>query len=244
MIAQAWRVLLVAAGVTGLILAWGPPSDMLAPLVFFTDQSNIAVAAYFTFALSWPLAAVLPGIAGRPAGRLLRAAREAGWLRGAVTLYIIITGLVYHFVLATNQDPLSLLASTVPQPASTGTFLLHYIVPSMALIDFLLAERRGGYRWRYAAYWLCYPLAYLAFALIRGAFFTVGSYPYPFIDVTEHGYGTVMLNVVEYAVAFYLLGAGVIALARLVRRRQAALVTAVVPGTDDRRIADGGLSTP
>jgi len=27
-----------------------------------------------------------------------------------------------------------------------------------------------------------------AFVLIRGAYFTVGSYPYPFLDVTKHDY--------------------------------------------------------
>lgn len=226
----AWRILLVAAGVTGLVLGWGPPGDMLAPLVFFTDQSNIAVAAYFAFTVAWTAAVTArPGIAAGPAGRRLGAAREAVWLRGAVTLYIIITGLVYHFVLATDKDPLSLLAATAAQPASTGTFLLHYVVPVMALLDFLLAERRGGYRWRYAASWLCYPLAYLAFALVRGAFFTVGAYPYPFLNVTEHGYGTVTVNVAEYAVFFYLLGAAVVALGRLAGASRAAALPAAAP---------------
>ena len=196
---QVWRVLIVAAGVTGLVLGWGPPGDMLAPLVFFTDQSNILVAAYFAVAVLWPR-------------------WHAAWLRGAVMLYIAITGLVYHFVLATDKDPVSLLTSPANQAADTGTFLLHYAVPLMVLIDFLLAERRGTYPWRYAAYWLCYPLGYLAFALIRGAYFTVGSYPYPFLDVTKHGYRGVTLNVVEYAVLFYLLGVAVVALARVVRR--------------------------
>lgn len=218
-VAQVWRVMIVAAGVTGLVLGWGPPSDMLAPLVFFTDQSNILVAAYFTFAVLWPAAVALRlGVAGGAAGDRLGAAREAEWLRGAVTLYIVITGLVYHFVLATDTDPLSLLAGSMRQPASTGTFLLHYAVPLMVLADFLLAERRGVYRWRYAAFWLCYPLGYLAFALIRGAYFTVGSYPYPFLDVTKHGYRGVGLNVVEYSVAFFLLGLVVVALAHVVRR--------------------------
>jgi hypothetical protein len=229
---QVWRALLVAAGVTGLVLGWGPRNDMLAPLVFFTDQSNIAVAAYFTFALLWAAAAALrPGIARGPAGRRPGPAREAGWLRGAVTLYIIITGLVYHVVLATDKNPLSLLTGRVDQPAGIATFLLHYTVPVMALTDFLLACRGGAYRWRYAAYWLCYPLAYLAFVLIRGAFFTVGSYPYPFVDVTAHGYAEVARNAVEYTVLFYLLGTGVIALARLVRRHRATAVTASAAGT-------------
>lgn len=225
--AHVWRGLLVAAGVTGLVLGWGPRSDMLAPLVFFTDQSNIVVAAYFTFALLWPAAVALrPGIAGGTAGRRLGSAREATWLRGAVTFYIIITGLVYHFVLATDENPLSLLTGQVDQPAGIATFLLHYTVPLMVLIDFLLAERRGAYKWRYAAYWLCYPLAYLAFALIRGAFFTVGSYPYPFVNVTEHGYAGVTRNAVEYTVFFYLLGTGIVALARLVYRHRATAVAA------------------
>jgi hypothetical protein len=196
---QAWRVLIVAAGVTGLVLGWGPPSDMTAPLVFFTDQSNIVVAAYFTVAVLVPM-------------------YHAAWLRGAVMLYIVITGLVYHFVLATDKDPLSLLTSPVNQAANTGTFLLHYAVPLMVLLDFLVIERRGDYPWRYAGYWLCYPLGYLAFALIRGAFFTVGSYPYPFLDVTKHGYLGVTLNVVEYAIVFYLLGLAVVGLGRRVRR--------------------------
>jgi hypothetical protein len=217
--ARTWRGLIVAAGVTGLVLGWGPPSDMLAPLVFFTDQSNILVAAYFTFVLLYP------------AGLRLAAIRESAALRGAITLYIVITGLVFHFVLATDKDPLHLLISPVNRTENIGTFLLHYTVPVMAVIDFLVVERRGRYQWRYAAIWLCYPLAYLGYALIRGAFFTVGSYPYPFLDVTEHGYGGVLVNVVEYAVFFYLLGLAVTGLGRWTRARGATGVASA--GADE-----------
>lgn len=45
-VAWLWRFLVLAAGVTGLSLGWVSNAGPLGPLVFFTDQSNIAVAAY------------------------------------------------------------------------------------------------------------------------------------------------------------------------------------------------------
>jgi hypothetical protein len=216
-VVKVWRVLIVAAGVTGLILGWGPASDPTAPLVFFTIQSNIMIAGYLTFVLFCPA-----NVGGR-----LAAARRSTVARGAVTLYIAITGLVYHFVLAGGANPLHLLTGPGNHAQNLGTFLLHYTVPPLAVADFLIVDRSGTYRWKHALIWLCYPFGYLAYALIRGAFFTVGSYPYPFINVTEHGYAVVVLNVVIYSALFYLLGILLVGVGRLVRSRaRAAEVTA------------------
>jgi len=48
--------------------------------------------------------------------------------------------------------------------------------------------------------WLLYPLAYLVYTLIRGA--QVDWYPYPFLDVSRHGYGGVLLNCAVMLVGF------------------------------------------
>lgn len=48
-----------------------------------------------------------------------------------------------------------------------------------------------------------YPGCYFVYALIRGHL--LGTYPYPFIDVTALGYGAVLLNALGLLVAFVLL---------------------------------------
>jgi hypothetical protein len=85
---------------------------------------------------------------------------------------------------------------------------------------FFTDQSRQDHRWVHAAVWLLYPLAYLAYALIRGAFFTRGQYPYPFLDVTKHGYLGVTINVVIYGALFYLLGLGLVLLGRLSARHK------------------------
>ena len=69
--------------------------------------------------------------------------------------------------------------------------------------------------WWYAAVWLGYPLAYLAFALVRGAI--VHKYPYPFIDAGELGYLGVTISALGFTVAFFVLGLLLIGLGRLAR---------------------------
>jgi len=60
-----WRFLVLAVGVTGLSLGWVSNAGPLGPLVFFTDQSNIAVAAYMAFLLHY----VIPPTVLRPGRR-------------------------------------------------------------------------------------------------------------------------------------------------------------------------------
>ena len=57
-----------------------------------------------------------------------------------------------------------------------------------------------------------YPLAWLAFTLVRGA--VIDWYPYPFVDVVAHGYARVAINCLVVAVLFVGLGFGALALDR------------------------------
>ena len=54
---------------------------------------------------------------------------------------------------------------------------------------------------------MVYPLAYLMFMMSRGS--ATGFYPYPFVDVTWHGYAAVARNlaflVLGFAAEFYVL---------------------------------------
>ncbi|GAA3113071.1 Pr6Pr family membrane protein [Planomonospora alba] len=195
-----YRTLLVVAGVAGLVCTWLAGDE---PLIYFTVQSNIMLTAYHVWQLS-----------GRAA--------PSAFLKGAVTLFISITGLVYHFILAHGASPLALLPDGRGDDVSQlGSLLLHYVTPAMAFADWLLFDRALRPGWAEPLLWLAYPLAYLVFALVRGALLAPDAerrYPYPFLDVDRLGYDGVALQAVVLTAAFAALGYAVVALHRLVSR--------------------------
>ena len=199
------RLIAVVAVLAGVVLTAAGPATITGLLPFFTIQSNVA---YGVFA-AW---AAFHGRATPPA------------LKGAVTLYVAITGLVYHLVLTNPASGFAVDPVQRDLPEAIGNQLLHTVVPLLAFLDWLLFDERGRFRWRYALYWLAFPLGYLAFALVRGLI--VDKYPYPFINVNELGYAGVSVSSVGFAVAFWILGLLFVAIDhggdRLLRRRRAA----------------------
>ncbi|MGC4897213.1 Pr6Pr family membrane protein [Micromonospora sp. DT31] len=185
----------------GIVLTALGSATLAGLLPYFTIQSNLAVG----------------GLAGYATWCALRRRPEPpSALTGAVTLYITITGTVYHLVLANAASPFA-----VPQPQRDpgewwGNQLLHTVVPLLAIADWALSHRPGRLRPRYAAWWLAFPVAYLAFALVRGLI--VDRYPYPFLDAGQLGYPGVGVNALGFAAAFWLLGLLFVAVDRLLAR--------------------------
>jgi hypothetical protein len=160
---------------------------------FFTIQSNILAVAILALA----------ALVRRPERS---AAFDA--LRTAVTLYMTITGVVFAVLLAGLQESLDTHIAWV-------NFVVHTLQPIVLVVDWLIDPPRHRLPWSVAAAWLAFPAAWFAYTLVRGA--QVGWYPYPFVDVGEHGYGRVLVNAVVLAVAF----AAVAAVFQLVARRRA-----------------------
>jgi hypothetical protein len=78
-------------------------------------------------------------------------------------------------------------------------------MPAALVVDLFLDRPRHRLpRWTVLA-WLAYPLAWLAYTLARGA--QVDWYPYPFVDVSELGYGGVLVRAVALAACFAAAGA-------------------------------------
>jgi len=196
------RLLAVLAVLAGVVLTAAGPATVTGLLPYFTIQSNVG---YGIFA-AW---AAFRGRATPPA------------LKGAVTLYVAITGLVYHLVLTNQASGFAMPPVERALPEAIGNQLLHTVVPLLAVLDWLLFDERGRFRWRYALYWLAFPLGYLAFALLRGL--VVDRYPYPFINVNDLGYAGVSVSSLGFAVAFWVLGLLFVAIDRWggrVRRRR------------------------
>ncbi|MFF0657883.1 Pr6Pr family membrane protein [Micromonospora tulbaghiae] len=195
------RLAVVLAVLAGIVLTALGPATVTGLLPYFTIQSNVAVG-------------VLAGYAGWCA--LRDRPEPPSVLKGAVTLYITITGTVYHLVLANPASPFA-MAQPDRQPGEWwGNQFLHTVVPLLAIADWALFDRRGRLRPRYAAWWLAFPVGYLGFALVRGLI--VDSYPYPFIDAGELGYDGVAVSAVGFATVFWLLGLLFVGVDRLLAR--------------------------
>jgi hypothetical protein len=186
-VAAIVRVLRVAAaglGIAAILSALDRGTGPLANFFsYFTIESNV-------------LAVVVLLVGGVLDPRSTRWA----YARGAVTLYMVITGIVYAVLLADVDVQL-----TTPWINDT----LHRYLPLLLLLDWLLNPPWPAVSRRAALGWLAFPLAYFGYSLVRGP--VVDWYPYPFLDPREDGYGAV-------AVSAVVLAAGMAVLALLVHR--------------------------
>ncbi|RNI25087.1 Pr6Pr family membrane protein [Flexivirga caeni] len=184
--------LIAVTVVVQLVVALGrkPPATAGNFFSYFTIQSNVIVAVVLATATVIRLRGAAPGWLDQ--------------LRGAATVYISITGVVYALLLS-NVD--------VNTPLPWANVVLHYFVPVATVVDWLvdLPERVIELRW--ALVWLAYPLAYLAYTLLRGQL--VDWYPYPFLDPRPHGYGHVAVMSCCVALAAAVFVALVAAATRL-----------------------------
>ena len=122
----------------------------------------------------------------------------------AITVYILIVGIVYNAILRFLWNPEG-LQKVVDE-------LLHTVIPVLCLIFWWKYVRSQKMKWNHAYVWLIYPLLYILYILIRGA--VSGFYPYPFIDVTTLGYEKVLINSGLIAAAFLIISFILIAIGR------------------------------
>jgi hypothetical protein len=139
-----------------------------------------------------------------------RTGRGLEFFRGAVTLYMTTTILV--FIVLLSGYPSSELTA-VPWDNT----VLHYIMPIVVMIDWVIASPAAATPFRTALTWLAFPLAYLVYSLIRGPI--ADWYPYPFMDPSTHGYVGVAITSVVIAVILAVITAVIAAVPGLPRSR-------------------------
>ncbi len=84
--------------------------------------------------------------------------------------------------------------------------LLHVVVPLLTTVGWLVFGPRGRVDRNDLFAFLVVPLVWLAYTLVRGAI--VDWYPYPFIDVGQHGYAVVGATCLAIATLMFGLAAG------------------------------------
>lgn len=208
-----WRSVFAVVGWAALGLQYGlmisgqPAAEVATRTLnffsFFTILTNLLVAVDLT----------LPAIgAGTRPGRW--AASEG--LRAGVTMYAVVVGLVYHFLLHATWNPQGW--------SYVANIALHYIMPAAILIDWLAFTPNGRLRWIDAGKWLAFPLLYGGWTLLHGAL--SGWYPYWFIDAGELGLGRTLLNFGGLLAFFGVIGLIVVAIDRTLGRRDRTAASA------------------
>jgi hypothetical protein len=175
--------------------------DIAAMCVAITVTTGSLVNFFSFFTIESNLLAIVVLLVG---GLFDPQSKRWAYVRGAATLYMVITGVVYAALLANEEVGLT---------AAWVNSAMHQVTPAVLLADWVcfLPWSRASYR--AALGWLAFPLVYLAYSLSRGA--AVNWYPYPFLDPRHPGgYGRVAAFAVVLAVLMALLAAAVNAVGR------------------------------
>ena len=163
---------------------------------------NLRIYRYFTMqtnllAITWLILAIIWSFNDTKMEKLM------GKLKGAITLYITVTFLVFAVVLSPLYHPSGI--------DGVLNIMLHYIIPIGFIIDWLITEG-NNYQWTFIPYWFCYPIGYLIFALLHGG--TIGDYLYPFLNLDTWGIDGLIIRVFILILLFSTLSSIYITISR------------------------------
>ena len=116
--------------------------------------------------------------------------------RGAVTLYMTITGIVYNVLLAPQQADVSTNLEWV-------NLVVHVVGPLVVLADWIVDRSPIKPTIGQTATWLIFPAVWLVYTMVRGPL--ADWYPYPFLDPNEKSVGYIVVNCVGIMLAFILI---------------------------------------
>jgi hypothetical protein len=114
----------------------------------------------------------------------------------STAVYISIVGLIYNIVLRKLWLPIG--------DQKLADEVLHVIVPVLYVAYWLLFAPKYYLQWKDTFIWLCYPAAYVVYAIVRGAI--EGFYPYPFINLNEQSATKVLMNIAVLLLIFFTIG--------------------------------------
>lgn len=172
------------------------PETIIRFFSFFTILTNLLVAIFATFKLFARQGHI---------HSLLTSFRT----ETAITIYIVIVGLVYNIILRSLWKPAGL--------QKVDDELLHTVVPLLFLAYWSLYVPKTQLVYKDILPWLIYPLVYCVYVLFRGYF--SGFYPYPFIDLSILGPATTAINCGLLILVFVAVSLAFVAMGRLTARK-------------------------
>ena len=209
-----WKLAILVFGLYGLLDGAGILAGAYTKNFphMFTNVSNLFAWAYFALALVWMLAD----------RRREEASGFAPFLKYTAMVSLLVTMLIAHFMLfdAMFRDGRLVLHLVV----------LHYIVPILSLLDWLLFDEKGRMPLWGPLSWISLAVCYLAFSMIGagllgldlggGTTADITRYPYDFLDPGLVGPGAVAAFCGAMVAAFILLGYVIWGIDRLLSGRR------------------------
>ena len=128
---------------------------------------------------------------------------------GLVIVCLTITFFVAQFVLK--------MSFSFDSYESLSFLGLHYLVPIMIVIDYILFYKKGLFKKSYPLLWICFPLIYFILCLI------FKTYTYPFIDINLLGVSKVLVNVIIIGICYILIGYIICAIDYVMSKKQIVL---------------------
>lgn len=171
-------------------------------LGYFTILTNIFVALVLTLPLLAPLSRLSRFLAGAQ-------------VRACAVASIVLVGIGYHILLRDIWAP--------GTPSWFAAILLHYVIPSLYVLYWLLALPKQRLVWWSPLVWCLYPIAYFAYMLLRGLL--INRYPYSFFDVNKLGYGRSLENALGLLLLFVIIGAVLVTVSNVLVLRRGALLS-------------------
>lgn len=201
-----FRIVLFTVCGFGIVnhIAANPYNNFETMLWFYTTQSNI-------------LCFILSGVVLYMTTRSFKKenadhSKYYYLIKSSITLAIIVTGLIYHFLLS----PSILFDINSPHMLyDIANLIVHYFTPIMIFLDWLLFDPHGKIKLYYPLVWTVIPLIYASIAFIRAHFgepifkSTSGnlySYPYFFLDIDTIGLNRVCLWIGVLLIIFIIIG--------------------------------------
>lgn len=190
-IKNKWARLIYSAVLTVLAISGvlGGYDGTFRIFMYYTYLSNIIVCMVFAVQTLFCILEVT--------GK--KTVRIPSSVKGFGALVILFTFLTVFFVLSPFSAPSDWLDARI-----------HYIVPLMAFLEWIIFEPHGTMRFYHPMCWLFTPVAYFAYVLvlaITGIKYGDSDYfPYFFMDVREYGWGFVMGMLLTLAGVFLVCG--------------------------------------
>ncbi|HRF28419.1 MAG TPA: Pr6Pr family membrane protein [Candidatus Saccharibacteria bacterium] len=180
------RILRTFFGLLGL-------SSVLIEIIVLTNEGVFNAANFFSFFTI--LSNIIAGVYLIYFGVTNNHSQRSQVIRGGVTLYMLMTGVIFAILLAGLEN---VRLTAVPW----DNLVLHYVMPFVLVIDWLMSPPKEEITQKESLTWIVVPVAYVVYTLMRGSL--VDWYPYPFLNPTLSSYGQVIG--ISVIIAIFVVG--------------------------------------
>ena len=213
-ISTIYKLLVALSLLAGILLNVMNTTSVTAILSYYTLQSNIICFAMFV--------AIIVAIFLKEDYRLNNIYYL---LKGAVIIAILVTAIIYQLSLMPNNFNME-VANTNNTAKYWANEFVHKISPVLVLMDYILFDDKGNFKYYYPVIWLFIPLNYVIYVYTYstqgGRFYGVGGskqFAYIFLDYNQIGYIGVMKSIIIIAILILLMSYFLVFLDRRQKRK-------------------------